>query len=166
MQLLIRFAHSSFRQGSFSSTIGRSENIRLELGRRLWRLLHVVGKNSTSLVPISINFRIVPIIGRFIDENVRKSAGVPSSNVYVFPSTQSDEHICGTAEIGDICNQLTLSKPITATLIRHFVASKFGESLSLTEQDKTVYNNHFGHYKDINESIYHQKVMALLFALL
>lgn len=118
------------------------------------KLVHVVGKKSSTLVPICIMNKLRPIVTLFAHSKVRKIAGVPTNNKYLFASTTSDDHVSGTSEFSDVCDHLNLSKKVNATLIRHYVATKFEESHSLDENEKLVYFKHFGHHKDINENIY------------
>ena len=61
------------------------------------QLVHVVGKNSSSLVPICIMNELVPVVSLFMDERVRNLAGVPATNIYLFASTSSDGHVSGTS---------------------------------------------------------------------
>ena len=96
-------------------------------------LVHTVGKNTKTLVPICIRKELVNILALFVDKKVRQLAGVPSSNLYVFASTRSDDHVNGSHEIGEISQTLNLSKSVTATSIRHYVATKFPQSHTLSE---------------------------------
>lgn len=117
-------------------------------------LVYTTGKNSRTLVPVSISGSLVPILSLFVHQEVRKIAGVPPSNMYIFPSTQSDDHVSGTNEIGDVCNTLELSSTLTATAIRHYVSSKFHDTQTLSESQKALYFKHFGHHEKINSTIY------------
>lgn len=120
-------------------------------------LVHTVGKNTKTLVPISITKNLVPIMSLFINEKVRELAGVPLSNPYVFASTRSDDPVNGSHEIGEIRNSLDLSSTVTATSIRHYVATKFPQSHILSEGEKEIYFKHFGHHEAINSTIYQSR---------
>ena len=90
-------------------------------------LVHVVGKKTSTDVPICINKNLLRILLLFTNSEVRNEAGVPLNNPYVFPSTQSENPVCGTAEIHGVCN--TLGLKITATKMLHYIASKVSSGI-------------------------------------
>jgi len=54
----------------------------------------------------------------------------------VFPSAQSDNPVCGTSEIADVNKDLGLKQNITATQMRHYIASEVSEGDVLSNKRK------------------------------
>jgi len=59
------------------------------------KLVHAVGKKTSTFVPILIHSDLVPAMSLFVDKRVRKGAKIRPSNIYVFSSLNSDDHVCG-----------------------------------------------------------------------
>lgn len=117
------------------------------------KIVRVIGKNSSTFVPILIGRNLVPIVSLFIDGNVRKTAGISPTNPYVFASRKSDDCICGSNELNNIINELGIEN-LNATKMRHFVATHFNTTQTLTEDEQPLYYQQFGHRKAINEKDY------------
>lgn len=112
------------------------------------------GKGANHLVPIMFPPETFEAMKFLVDEKNRSMAGVLSSNSYVFASTQNSEHhTSGWHAINDILSRISLEGAINATRNRHRVASLLAK-LQLSEKEKELVYNHFGHSKHVNESRY------------
>ena len=88
------------------------------------------------------------------DETIRNRAGVSPKNKYIFSSTRgSDSHITGWHCMNDILVSLEMKGRINPTGNRHRVASLMAK-FDLSEAEKDLVYQHFGHSKDMNINVY------------
>ena len=112
------------------------------------------GKGNNHLVPVIFPSETLNAVKFLADPHIRQSAGVLSTNNYLFPSTQHGKgHADGWHSINDILKKLSLKGAINATRNRHRVASLLAK-LSLTEKEKDLIYKHFGHSEEINQGVY------------
>uniref|UniRef100_A0A7M6DJE2 SET domain-containing protein n=4 Tax=Clytia hemisphaerica TaxID=252671 RepID=A0A7M6DJE2_9CNID len=88
------------------------------------------------------------------DDKVRSDAGVSSNNKYAFPSTgNSLLHCEGWQSLTTCCKKAGIESKINGTLNRHRVSSIMG-AFNLTETDRNLSYDHFGHSEEMNRFVY------------
>ena len=90
-----------------------------------------------------------------VDVENRKVAGVHPKNQFVFANTENSlDHVNGWQSVYKVCKNAELKKNITATDMRHYVATYY-ESLDVSPEEREFFiQKHLGHSKFINENIY------------
>ena len=117
-------------------------------------ITYQTGKGSDHLVPVILPPESIKTMRFLTDKEVHKNVGTPDSNPYIFASTQnSPRHASGWHCINDILRRLYKKGAINATKNRHRVATILAK-LKLSEQEKTLIYNHFGHSEKINQNVY------------
>ena len=117
-------------------------------------ITYQTGKGSNHLVPVVFPPESIKAMKYLTDKHIRGEAGVNERNEYVFASTQqSESHASGWHCIDDILTRLSLKGTINATRNRHRVASLLSK-LELSEQERKLVYQHFGHSQNINENVY------------
>ena len=117
-------------------------------------ITYQTGKGSDHLVPVMFPHETIKGMQYLTSPEVRANVGVNKDNPYVFASTQNSKgHAYGWHCISDILKRLSLKGAINATRNRHRVASLLGK-LKLSEHEKSLIFNHFGHCRYINENVY------------
>jgi len=112
------------------------------------------GKGADHLVPLLFPPETVKAMKYLADPEVRRLAGILTTNNYVFASTQgSKSHATGWHSINEILERLSLKGKVNATKNRHRVASLLAR-LQLPDKEQQLIFKHFGHSKSINENVY------------
>lgn len=118
------------------------------------KICYVPGKKAGTLVPITFENRLVPMIENLANPDVREKVGIRSSNPYLFASIKSSWYVSGNHEVKAMCEEIGMENFIKATDIRHFVASILPETYDMTARQKEVYLSHLGHSAEINRTHY------------
>ena len=119
------------------------------------------GKGANHLVPVMFPPETIFAMKYLANQDVRRQAGVMDSNDFVFASTQKgSSHASGWHCINDILKRISLEGAINATRNRHRVASLLAK-LNLSDNEKNLIYQHFGHSKNVNESIYQSAAGSL-----
>lgn len=119
------------------------------------KICFVPGKNLATLVDVCIEKDLVLKVKLMMDPKFRENVGIKRENPYVFATIGSvSSYASGNHEIRNLCDEARLSRPITATDIRHYVASKMPRKHTMTDRQRTVYLSHFGHSSEVHENIY------------
>ena len=130
------------------------EDIPEEYQQESMLITYQTGKGSDHLVPVVFPPETIEAMKFLTNKEVRRHAGVSEQNVYIFASTQqSNSHASGWHCINDILTRLSLKGAINATKNRHRVASLLAK-LELSEKEKSLIFQHFGHSKEMNEHVY------------
>ena len=88
------------------------------------------------------------------DLKVRQDAGIGTGNTFLFPTTGGgDRHVIGWGCVKNCCIKAGLKKDITATAMRHLVATVYA-SQDMSDRDRKVFYAHMGHSEKINEQVY------------
>ena len=112
------------------------------------------GKGVNNFVSVMFPPETFSAMKYLCNENIRKEAGIPSNNTFIFANTQnSGSHTNGWHCINEILKRLSLQGAINATRNRHRVASLLA-SLQLSEKEKSLIFKHFGHSAAVNENVY------------
>lgn len=91
---------------------------------------------------------------KLCDNEIRKQAGIHPENTYVFPLTQlSKRHVSGWKAVHECCAMANLENMITATGMRHYVATLYA-GLDMSESDRESFYAHMGHSASINKNVY------------
>ena len=90
-----------------------------------------------------------------VDAENRKLAGLHPQYEFVFASTEdSVDHVSGWQCVRSVCEKAGVSKYITATDMRHYVATHYA-SLEVPQHERDFFiQKHMGHSKFINENVY------------
>ena len=106
------------------------------------------------LVPLLIIDDCMKALNLLCDSEIRKQAGIHKHNVYVFANTQlSSKHVFGWNSVKNCCKLAKLDKHMTATDMRHYVATVYA-SLDVPEEDRKLFFEHMGHSEAINRNVY------------
>ena len=117
-------------------------------------ITYQTGKGSDHVVPVMFPHGTIKGMQYLTNPEVRANIGVNKDNPYVFSSTENSKgHAYGWHCISDILKRFSLKGAINATRNRNRVASLLGK-LKLSEHEKSLIFNHFGHCKCINENVY------------
>ena len=124
---------------------------------RFWLIdvdLFCSGKGKDHLVPVFFPKETWKAMHFLCNETNRKQAGVSQKNKYIFASTRgSDSHITGWHCMNDILESLGMKGRINPTGNRHRVASLMAR-FDLSESEKDLIYQHFGHSKNMNLDVY------------
>lgn len=90
-----------------------------------------------------------------VDAENRKLAGLHPQYEFVFASTEdSVDHVSGWQCVRNVCDKAGVSRYITATDMRHYVATHYA-SLEVHRHERFFFvQKHMGHSKFINENVY------------
>lgn len=124
-----------------------------EFNEETMLVTYQTGKGANHLVPVMFPPETLSAMKYLVDPDVRKKAGIRSSNHYIFATTNSDGHASGWHCINDMLKKLSLTGAINATTNRHRVASMLAQ-LDLTNKEKELIYKHFGHSGNINQNVY------------
>ena len=117
-------------------------------------ITYQTGKGGNHLVPVIFPPETVKAMQYLTNKEVRKNAGVPDGNNYIFASTQkSMSHASGWHCINEILVRLDKKGAINATKNRHRVATILAK-LDMSESEKKLIYSHFGHSEMINQNVY------------
>ncbi|XP_065651886.1 uncharacterized protein LOC136079657 isoform X2 [Hydra vulgaris] len=117
-------------------------------------ITYQTGKGSDHTVPVLFPPECIKAMRYLTNKEVRKNAGIPDENQYIFASTQkSMSHASGWHCINEILIRLDKKGAINATQNRHRIATILAK-LELSEKEKTLIYNHFGHSERINQNVY------------
>jgi integrase len=116
------------------------------------KLAFSMGKGSR-LVPLFIPSGLEKIMNQLSDTSMRKRAGILPQNEFVFAYKGSMDPVTGYNELLDICNTIKIAN-ISATKVRHRLATIFWETDGLTDDIINEFCAHLGHSKEINKQIY------------
>lgn len=111
------------------------------------------GKGPNHLVPVFFPSETHQAMKFLVDPDNRSLCGVLPTNNCVFASKSSNYHTSGWHAINDILVSLSLKGAINATRNRHRVASLLAK-LNMSEQEKELIYDHFGHSKNMNKHRY------------
>jgi len=124
-------------------------------------ITYQTGKGADHLVPLIFPPETIKAMKFLIDKSVRKEAGVNEKNVYVFGSTKnSTSHVIGWHCIDEILKRISIQGAVNATKNRHRVSSLLAK-LELSEFEKKMIYQHFGHSQNINENVYQAPAGAI-----
>ncbi|XP_065681295.1 uncharacterized protein LOC124817083 [Hydra vulgaris] len=124
-------------------------------------ITYQTGKGSDHTVPVLFPPECIKAMRYLTNKEVRKNAGIPDENQYIFASTQkSMSHACGWHCINEILIRLDKKGAINATQNRHRIATILAK-LELSEKEKTLIYNHFGHSERINQNDYQAALGSL-----
>ncbi|XP_065653738.1 uncharacterized protein LOC136080689 [Hydra vulgaris] len=117
-------------------------------------ITYQTGKDSDHTVPVLFPPEYIKAMRYLTNKEVRKNAGIPDKNQYIFASTQkSMSHASGWHCINKILIRLDKKGAINATQNWHRIATILAK-LELSEKEKTLIYNHFGHSERINQNVY------------
>lgn len=110
---------------------------------------------KSELVPVIIPEDCWKGLQMLADVENRKLAGIHPQNEFVFANTEdSVDHVSGWQCVCDVCEKADVPRNITATDMRHFVATHYA-SLEVPQQERDFFiQKHMGHSKFINENVY------------
>ena len=110
---------------------------------------------KAELVPIIIPKDCWKGLDMLADHENRQFAHIHPSNTFIFANTgSSTDHVNGWQCVRNICEQAKVSRSITATDMRHYVATHYA-SLDVPQEERDFFiNKHLGHSKFINENVY------------
>ena len=111
------------------------------------------GKGPNHLVPVFFPSETHQAMKFMCDANNRRLSGILPTNNYIFASKSSKYHTSGWHAINDVLESLSLKGAINATRNRHRVASLLAK-LNLSDQEKELIYDHFGHSKSVNKNRY------------
>ncbi|XP_065679996.1 uncharacterized protein LOC105850215 isoform X2 [Hydra vulgaris] len=117
-------------------------------------ITYQTGKGSNHTIPVLFPPECIKAMRYLTNKEVRKNAGIPDENQYIFASTQkSMSHACSWHCINKIFIRLDKKGAINATQNRHCIGTILAK-LELSEKEKTLIYNHFGHSERINQNFY------------
>ena len=111
---------------------------------------------GTHLVDDLIPNDCVKGLDLLVDSDIRKKAGIPSGNVFIFANTQgSTFHVSGWDAINKMCLGAKVKKPelLTATKQRHRISTLYS-ALDVPESEREYFYKHMGHSKAVNLGTY------------
>ena len=121
------------------------------LGR--YKLAYQSGKR-VKLVPLLIVDDCWKAIDILANPEIRKQVNVYASNRYVFPNTRfSTNHVSGWKAVEKCCQMAGLDNSITATQMRHYVATVYA-GLEIPDEERKQFYEHMGHSEAINKNVY------------
>ena len=117
-------------------------------------ILYMTGKGN-HVVPCLVPLDCRRGLDLLVDENIRRNAGVSSTNKYLFPSTENSQtHIIGWNAIRTICDKAGVqAETINATNQRARISTIFA-ALDLREEDRDYFYRHMGHSSAVNQGTY------------
>ena len=117
-------------------------------------ITYQTGKGGNHLVPVLFPYECVKAMQHLTKKEIRRNAGVADGNNYIFASTKkSMSHASGWHCINDVLVRLHKKGAINATSNRHRIATILAK-LELSEKEKQLIYNHFGHSERINKDVY------------
>lgn len=117
------------------------------------RITYQEGKGD-KLVSVFIPPDVVAACEFLASNEIRAHCRVHEKNPYLFPSTQnSQNHVSGWHAISNTCKKANIAMNVNGTLNRHRLASMFG-GMEMSQDDRQMIFDHFGHSKDINTHVY------------
>ena len=85
---------------------------------------------------------------------IGKQVNVCGSNQYLFPNTWfSTNHVSGWKSVEKCCQLAGLENSITATQMRHYVATVYA-GLEIPDEERKQFYEHMGHSEAINKNVY------------
>ena len=124
---------------------------KLLIGR--YKLAYQSGKR-VKLVPLLIVDDCWKALAILTNPEVREQANVYSNNEYVFPYTRhSIGHVSGWKALEKCCQMAELDISITATQMRHYVATLYA-GLEIPDDERKRFYEHMGHTESINKDVY------------
>ncbi|XP_078320218.1 uncharacterized protein LOC111112653 [Crassostrea virginica] len=110
---------------------------------------------KAELVPMIIPKDCWKGLDMLADHENRQFAHIHPSNTFIFANTgSSTDHVNGWQCVRNICEQAKVSRSITATDMRHYVATHYA-SLDVPQEERDFFiQKHLGHSKFINENVY------------
>ena len=131
------------------------------------KITYQSGKGVNHLVPVLIPKDTVYALKMLADPRIRLDAGVKESNAYLFPSCQqSEKHCSGWHSLTNVCDKLPVKDKsrLTGTSNRHRLSTLIA-ALNLTDFERDLAYKHFGHSKEMNETVYqapaaHMQIMS------
>ena len=77
-----------------------------------------------------------------------------ASNRFVFPYTRfSTNHVLGWKAVEKCCQLAELDNSITATQMRHYVATIYA-ALEIPDEERKQFYEHMGHSEAVNKNVY------------
>lgn len=113
----------------------------------------MTGKGTAHVVPVLFPPCTQKAMSYLVDPEVRRNAGVPNSNIYIFASIRSQSHASGWHAVNEMLEKVNLKGAINATRNRHRVATILARC-NLSDDDRSLIHRHFGHSKSVNENVY------------
>ena len=121
------------------------------LGR--YKLAYQSGKR-VKLVPLLIVDDCWKAIEILANPEIRKQVNVHASNRFVFPYTRfSTSHVLGWKAVEKCCQLAELDNSITATQMRHYVATIYA-ALEIPDEERKQFYEHMGHSEAVNKNVY------------
>ena len=151
-----RLVLSEWKDADNNEWIGDVQSVKDPLEKHLlgrYKLAYQPGKRD-KLVPLLIIDDCWKALNLLCDPDIRKQASVDENNKYVFPNTQlSPLHVTGWHAVKKCCELAGLDNHVTATSVRHYVATIYA-SFEVPEADRKIFFNHLGHSESINLNVY------------
>ena len=117
-------------------------------------ITYVAGKNTSTNVGVSIDSNLMPYIELLMNTAIRKASNIWHTNRYLFAGVSTDDPVLGCAEIKTLCKQAKIENTVTATLVRHYVATKMPEKYELSKAENEIYLEHLGHSQKVHDGFY------------
>ena len=118
-----------------------------------FKLAYQSGKR-VKLVPLLIVNDCWKAMEILTDPEIRKQAHVYLENKFVFPLTRfSTGHVFGWQAVEKCCHLAGLDNSITATSMRHYVATVYA-GLEVSDEERKRFYDHMGHTEAINKDVY------------
>jgi len=112
------------------------------------------GKGKDHLVPVFFPKVTHQALKYLSSEEIRSNAGVSPNNPYIFANVQnSEKYANGWHCLNQMLKKIFKEGSFNATQNRHRMASILAK-LSLTEQEKNLIYQHFGHSEKVNQNVY------------
>ncbi|KAL4218604.1 hypothetical protein ACF0H5_021194 [Mactra antiquata] len=151
-----RLTEDQWDDAKKGSWVGEFDKIDDPLEKSLlgkFKVTYQTGKGG-KLVPILILEDCWSALDILCDKTIRKNIGIHPENKYVFPLLQySTKHVSGWKSVNDCCSLAQLEKSITATNMRHYMATIYA-GLEMPEAERETFYSHMGHSASINKNVY------------
>ena len=108
-------------------------------------------KNSSSDVSVLLPKKLKKLYEFLMNEDVRKNARVLNSNLFIFPSINSDRQTSTYHDFKTVTSNVGLS--LTATQLRHYSSSEY-EARHGGTSDNSAFYEHMGHSETMNKRVY------------
>lgn len=118
-----------------------------------YKLAYQSGKR-VKLVPLLIVDDCWKALEILTNPEIRKQVNVHASNRFVFPYTRfSINHVSGWKAVEKCCQMAELDNSITATQMRHYVATVYA-ALEIPDEERKQFYEHMGHSEAVNKNVY------------
>ena len=119
-------------------------------------MTYQTGKGNDHLVPVFFPPVTHAAMKYLTSGEIRSNAGVSPDNQYVFANVKkSDKYANGWHCLNEMSKKVFKEGSFNATQNRHRMASILAK-LSLSEQEKDLIYQHFGHSERMNQNVYQE----------